>query len=142
MMLLQDFCGNDDSKVGNDDLELIVRKVFNNVQDVSRVDVVGNALKHVRLEQCMKQLEVQYGIDKLKLFLLESTDGNLSRPVRNRGTLLRTGREENRKVAPSNGGKKPRVRGLDMLQAGESLMDEVDPEWRGWSSERKSPCGA
>ena len=38
------------------------------VQDVSKVNVVVNALKHVNLEQCMKQLEFQYGIDKLKLF--------------------------------------------------------------------------
>ena len=78
MMIVQNICGNDDSEhdteINNDDLEHIVRKVFNHVQDVSRVDVVVNALKHVKLEQCMKQLEFQYGIDKLKLFLLESTN--------------------------------------------------------------------
>ena len=82
MMIVQDMCDDDsEHDTDNADLEHIVRKVFNNVQDVSRVDVVVNALKHVKLEQCMKQLEFQYGIDKLKLFLLESTNGNLSPPV-------------------------------------------------------------
>ena len=82
MMIAQDICDDaseHDTEIDNDDLEHIVRKVFNNVQDVSRVDAVINALKHVNLEQCMKQLEFQYGIDKLKLFLLKST--NLPRPV-------------------------------------------------------------
>ena len=47
-------------------------------------------------------------------------------------------KSKNRIVTPAKRAKKPRVRRLDMLQAGEVLMDEVDPEWRGWSSERKS----
>ena len=83
---------DDDSELDNDldndldseldnDLEHIVRKVFNNVkdEDVSRVNFVVNALKDVKPEQCMKHLQLQYGIDKLKLFLLKST--NLPRPV-------------------------------------------------------------
>ena len=82
MMIAQDICDDaseHDTEIDNDDLEHLVRKVFNHVQDVSRVDAVINALKHVNLEQCMKQLEFQYGTDKLKLFLLKST--NLPRPV-------------------------------------------------------------
>ena len=74
MMIAQDICDDaseHDTEIDNDDLEHIVRKVFNHVQDVSRVDAVINALKHVNLEQCMKQLEFQYGIDKVKLFLLD-----------------------------------------------------------------------
>ena len=44
--------------------------MFNNVKDVSKVDVVVSVLKDadVKLEQCMKHLESYQGIDKLKLF--------------------------------------------------------------------------
>ena len=65
MMLVQYMCDDNseldndlDSELINDDLEHSVRKAFNNVQDVSRVDAVINASKHVKLEQCMKQLEL------------------------------------------------------------------------------------
>ena len=72
-----------ESDLEESDLEHIVRKVFNNVkdEDVSRVNFVVNALKDVKLQKAIQCLKLQNGIDKLKLFLLKSTNGELSRPI-------------------------------------------------------------